>query len=376
MVNVAIFNLKDLLKFITKFIIVVFIIYITTSIYKYIEHMPVITYLDETIPALLYTNNKEDQIVEKFEKFEKNIDELSWIEYVLNSQLALNSSFKNNKDNKIEFEQAIVENKEENAINETVQTDVNTEIVSDNNIATNYTNQYKSVEIKNSSKYNLTEEILTPNIQIENKKDIIIFHTHTTESYTPSDKFPYQMTGSFRSIDLNFSVSRVGDELEKYLRQRDYNVFHDKTVNDYPEYTGSYNRSLKAVENDLKIHTGAEIVFDIHRDAVGSKSDYAPCVKIGEETAAQIMFVIGTDGGGLEHSNWQQNLKFAVKVQEKANELYPGLFRPIILRNSRYNQHLAKAASIIEVGATGNTLDQCLVSMKYLAYILDIVLKE
>lgn len=114
----------------------------------------------------------------------------------------------------------------------------------------------------------------------------------------------------------------------------------------------------------------------MHRDAVGSKETYAPTVKIGDEYAAQIMFVIGTDGGGLEHPNWQQNLKFAVKVQEKANELYPGLFRPILLRNSRYNQHLAKCATIIEVGATGNTLDQCLNSMKYFSYILDEVLKE
>ena len=70
-----------------------------------------------------------------------------------------------------------------------------------------------------------------------------------------------------------------------------------------------------------------------------------------------------------------QNLKFAIKIQEKANELYPGLFKPIILRNSRYNQHLAKAATIIEVGATGNTLDQCLVSMKYLAKVISEVVK-
>ena len=33
-----------------------------------------------------------------------------------------------------------------------------------------------------------------------------------------------------------------------------------------------------------------------------------------------------------------------------------GLFKPIILRNSRYNQNLASGACIIEVGATGNTL--------------------
>ncbi len=52
-----------------------------------------------------------------------------------------------------------------------------------------------------------------------------------------------------------------------------------------------------------------------------------------------------------------------------------GLFRPIILRDSRYNQHLTPATTIIEVGATGNTLDECLNSMKYLAKILDEVMK-
>ena len=113
----------------------------------------------------------------------------------------------------------------------------------------------------------------------------------------------------------------------------------------------------------------------MHRDAITDTS-YAPSVIIGDETVAQLMFVIGTDGGGLEHPNWQQNLKFAVKVQEKANQLYPGLFRPILLRNSRYNQQLGKAACIIEVGATGNTLEQAMGSMKYLSKILDEVLKN
>ena len=68
---------------------------------------------------------------------------------------------------------------------------------------------------------------------------------------------------------------------------------------------------------------------------------------------------------------WKENLKIAVKIQEKANEIYPDLFRPIIVRNSRYNQHLGKAACIIEVGATGNTLEQSITSMKYLAKIIN-----
>ena len=105
-------------------------------------------------------------------------------------------------------------------------------------------------------------------------------------------------------------------------------------------------------------------------------STYAPTVKIGEEYAAQMMFVMGSNGGGNEHPYWKDNLKFVIKIQEKANELYPGLFKPIIVRNSRYNQQLARGASIIEVGATGNTLDQCLVSMKYLSKVLDEVIKE
>lgn len=124
----------------------------------------------------------------------------------------------------------------------------------------------------------------------------------------------------------------------------------------------------------MKIIPG--LVIDLHRDALGSNSLYAPKVKIGEEVAAQLMFVIGTNGGGLEHSNWERNLKTAIKIQEKANQTYPGLFKPIILRNSRYNQHVSDGACIIEVGATGNTLEECLVSMKYLSKVLEEVLKE
>ena len=35
------------------------------------------------------------------------------------------------------------------------------------------------------------------------------------------------------------------------------------------------------------------------------------------------MFVVGTNGSGLYHPNWQQNLSYAIKVQQKANEMYP-----------------------------------------------------
>ena len=210
-------------------------------------------------------------------------------------------------------------------------------------------------------------------ITIDNK-NVIIFHTHSCESYTSSDAYSYTPTGNFRTTDLNYTVTRVGTELATQLQQYGIPTIHNTDYHDYPSYNGSYTRSLQTVENILKT-TPSDIIIDLHRDAIGSRADYAPIVKIGDDVAAQIMFVIGSNAGSLEHQNWEQNLKFAIKVQQKAEEMYPGLFKPLMLTEYRYNQHTGKYASIIEVGATGNTLEQCLTSMKYLAKVLDEVMK-
>ena len=237
-----------------------------------------------------------------------------------------------------------------------------------------YTNKYKNVTVKNLTDIKLTESILKPDYNIKNKKDVIIYHTHTCESYTQTKKNSYKASGNYRTTDMNYSVARVGKELEKELKKYKFNVIRSETKHDYPAYSGSYSRSLETVEKLLNKNEEAEIVFDIHRDAVGSNSNYAPTVEINGEKVAQLMFVIGTNDGGGKHPNWKNNLKFAVKIQEKANEMYPGLFRSINLRSSTFNQKVTNAASIIEVGATGNTLEEACASMEYLAKVLDEVL--
>ena len=257
---------------------------------------------------------------------------------------------------------------------EEARTGVGTEVI-DSGIENKFTNSYGSVQVRNTSRYELSEEILKPDFELIDKKDLIIYHTHTCESYTPSEKYNYEQTGTYRTTDLGYTVARVGTELTNYLNNYGYNVIHDQTYHDYPAYSGSYTRSLNTVTNLLSNNPNTQMVIDLQRDAVGSNSNYSPKGKIGDEYVAQLMFVIGTDGGGLEHPNWQRNLKFAVKIQEKANEMYPGLFKPIVLRNSRYNQNVADAATIIEVGATGNTLDECLTSMKYLSKIISETIK-
>lgn len=373
MVNMTILNKKDILKYGIKLGIVLVCLFMFIEIIKQSNQKEEIklqgilskdrleSCLEETIPMMKQVNgNMED--------FGEKIEGINLLDYTVSKQLAMLNEIRP-KENKTE-NQEIKEENNDIAV-EQAKTGLETKVV-ENNVPTKFTNEYNGVKVRNETEYELTEEMLKPDITV-NKENILLFHTHTCESYTPSENFEYEQTGTYRTTDFNYNVVRVGTELTNQLKSYGYNVIHDNTYHDYPAYNGSYGRSLTTVKNLLKQYNNTDIVIDLHRDAIGDYT-YAPTVQIGEEQAAQIMFVIGTDGGGLEHENWNDNLKFAIKVQEKANELYPGLFKPIILRNSRYNQHLAKAACIIEVGATGNTMDQCLNSMKYLAKVMSEVI--
>lgn len=404
MFNVTVLKIKDIVKYLVGTIILIGIIVYTTRFFAYkpneqkiekkqekvsitetlkIRSNTLKKCLNKTIPVMAElekekepkkTTNNENKIFESF--LETEISSIKGMEETEKEKNQTEDS--NGSDNK---KNTSDENKSDsnNSITEDEKiilasnSGIKTEVVTPKPIAENANVQYGKVKIKNQTTYNLTEDILNPNIKIDNK-NILIFHTHSCESYTPSEKYQYSQTGNYRTTDKNYSVIRVGNELENYLKQYNINVIHDTSYHDYPSYTGSYTRSLQTVENILKTNQ-SDIIIDLHRDAVGSRPDYAPTVKIGEDYAAQIMFVIGTNEGGLWHPNWQQNLKFAVKVQQKAEEMYPGLFKPIMLTKSRYNQHTGKYANIMEIGSTGNTLDQCLNSMKYLSAVLNEILK-
>ena len=404
MINLAVINLKTIIKKIIKILIFILAIVIVAKL----GIMFYAFYKNFDFDKFDSNNNlniiKNNLIIEKsFKNNTEIIEGNSNLKKFLIAELSIFSGIEKNKTeitennealqhiaevpntetietlpNNEEIKESVEKNNdlEEKIIDDTEKESVQTSIIEQNNTKEVYTDIYKSVKIKNESKYSLTEDMLTPNLKYSDNQNIIIYHTHTCESYTKSEISNYEMTGNFRTTDINFSVARVGQELANYLAVKGYNVVHDKNYHDYPAFTGSYNRSLSTITNLLKTYNTVDCVFDIHRDAIGNQGTYAPCVKIGDEIVAQLMFVIGTDGGGLTHPNWNKNLKMAIKVQEKANEIYPGLFKPIILRDSRYNQHVTDGAAIIEVGATGNTLEQAIGSMKFFSEILDLVMKE
>ena len=395
MFNVTVLKMRDIIKYLVGIMITIFFVIYTARFFsskkneikkeekqeqskiEIFQFGSLTSCLDKTIPAMSSMNEEYNKIEQEnenttpknyLEEFIKTeISSIKGIEKIEEKNNLVNSDENSEKmkdENKIELEEKITLASTETA---------KTEIVTQNPITESYNVEYGKVKVKNQTTYNLTQEILKPDIKIENK-NILIFHTHSCESYEPSEKYQYTQTGNYRTTDLNYTVTRVGTELENYLKQYNLNVVHNSSYHDYPSYTGSYTRSLQTVENMLQT-TPSDIIIDLHRDAIGARPDYAPTVKIGEDYCAQIMFVIGTNEGGLFHPNWNENLKFAVKVQEKAEEMYPGLFKPIMLTKSRYNQHTGKYANIIEVGATGNTLEQCLTSMKYLSAVMNEILK-
>ena len=392
MFNVTVIRGRDILKYIAKIgIFIIFLIIFQKTILKnsntpkaklkiqsIIDEEKLISCLEQNIPIMKESDKNENT-------FEEKIEEINPLKVIVASQLnianhikakeTISSSIHEEEQEKTKEEEEKQQQEikqEQNTQVQKAETGLTTEVLP-NKVPNKFTNSYHGVQVKNETDYELTEDILTPNITVNNE-NVLIFHTHTCESYTPTENFNYEQTGTYRTTDLDYSVARVGTELTNQLTSYGYKVLHNTNYHDWPAYSGSYGRSLETVKGLLKSNKNTDVVIDLHRDAIGDYS-YAPTVKIGDEEAAQMMFVIGTDGGGLEHPNWNLNLKFVVKLQEKANELYPGLFKPIILRNSRYNQHLTKAASIIEVGATGNTMEQCLNSMKYLAKVISEVMK-
>ncbi len=209
-------------------------------------------------------------------------------------------------------------------------------------------------------------------VEIELPQDgpqILIMHTHATEAYTMSGSDVYEESDSYRTTDCNYNVVRVGSEIASCLEAAGFSVLHDETLYDYPEYNGSYNRSLAGVQAYLKQYPSIKIVMDVHRDALVGKDGtvYKTITEVNGEKTAQVMLVMGSNDSGLEFSTWQKNLTLAIKVQGRLNAISDTLARPINLRTARFNQQLTTGSMLVEVGSHGNTLQEALAAARLFA---------
>ena len=232
-----------------------------------------------------------------------------------------------------------------------------------------------NVDIKNETSYPIdTNAILEEGYSIKTEKPkVLIVHTHGSESYTPSDNYSYEQTGNYRTSDTKYNMIRIGEEVAKALREKGIEVIHDKTINDYPSYNDSYNKAEKVINSHISKDPDIVFVFDLHRDAVGENEKFV--CDIDGKSAAQVMIVCGTDTN-LTNPDWQENLKLAVHIQSYFNSRIQGFFRPLNLRKERFNMHLTKGSLLFEVGASGNTMDEALISAKLLGEGLGEIIVE
>lgn len=201
----------------------------------------------------------------------------------------------------------------------------------------------------------------------ETEPAVLILHSHASESYVNSED--YQESSPYRTLDERYNVVSIGNRLAQCLEAGGIRVIHDTTIHDHPSYNDAYSSARQSIEDHLAQYPGICLVLDVHRDAVelsdGSQKKYTVTTPQGE--AAQLMLVVGTDAGGLDHPDWPSNMALAVKLHAQLEKTQPGSCRPISFRSQRFNQDLSPGALIVEVGAAGNTRQEALLGAELLA---------
>lgn len=238
---------------------------------------------------------------------------------------------------------------------------------------------YNGVYLKNSTDLavdikTLLEAPLGYKIEKNGQPQVLIIHTHTTESFMTEERDYYTDADASRSNDEGVNMIALGSIVAEILNENGITTLHDKTVHDYPEYNGSYSRAAKTITSNLKKHPSIKIVIDLHRDAIAAQnSDKVKLTtEIEGKKAAQIMLVMGSQSGSVTNfPNWQENLKLAVRLQQTIEGMYPSLARSLSLMPKNYNESLTTGSMLIEIGTDANTVEE----VKYSAQLLGNALK-
>ena len=206
---------------------------------------------------------------------------------------------------------------------------------------------------------------------------VLIYHTHTTECYLEDDIGEFDLSYNGHTENPEKNMVRIGEEIVNQLEAIGIEVIHEKTIHDY-SYNGSYGKSAETVENILAQYPSIEIALDIHRDAIvrDDSTIIKPTASIDGKNAAQVMIISGCDNGSMNMPNWSHNLRFAARLQDKMESMFPGLTRPILFDYRSYNQRLTNGSLLIEVGSHANTLDEAIYAGELVGKALAAYLEE
>jgi stage II sporulation protein P len=190
---------------------------------------------------------------------------------------------------------------------------------------------------------------------------VLLVHTHATESYEQYDREVYDTRNTWRSTDNALNMVAVGDAMAEVLEQNGVAVIHDTTQHDYPSYNGSYGRAAETIQDYLTEYPSIKIVLDLHRDAMQRDDAIVKAVStVDGQKVSQIMIIAACDDGTMDVPNWRENLRFAALFQDYMERDYPQLTRPVFFCYRKYNMDLTPGSLLLEFGSNANTLDEAL----------------
>lgn len=204
--------------------------------------------------------------------------------------------------------------------------------------------------------------------------EILIYHSHATESYTPCTE------GNYHTLNEKYSVISVGSIIAKNLQDKySYKVVHDKTYHDKDSYAYSYINSLATIKQQTAKNKTLKVFLDIHRDAFTINSAEHKKIKKNEYTAtikgknaAKVMLVISS-----ANPNYNELEKFAAYIKKKMDKLYPGLYLKTDKKTrSKYNLYVSDYSILIEVGCILNTIDEAAYTAELMSDVIGEVLKD
>lgn len=221
------------------------------------------------------------------------------------------------------------------------------------------------------------EKILNSNDKFFSKAsdDILLYTTHTSESYANSEGYKFDYTSPRRTTDGQYNMLSIASTFASNLNNKGINTICSLTPHDYGEYNSAYSNSRRTVETLVYANPNASILIDVHRDAI-EDLDFAPKTELRGYKVASLMLVMGIGYDDGYNPYYEQNLKLALEIQILANKIYPGLFRPMIIRNSIYNQDIKESSFLVEVGASGNTIEEAKLATRCLANLLNILYRD
>lgn len=201
----------------------------------------------------------------------------------------------------------------------------------------------------------------------KDKPQILIYHTHSSETYSDSPK------NNYHSANIENSVMAVGNALSTELTDKGWGVVHSTKYNDL-SYNEAYLTSAKTVKSILSEYDSVKIAIDLHRDGQSIKTEQVKksihdkyTTEINGEKVAKFFLVVGQ-----RNQNVGELKRQAEEITALAEKKYPGLVCPVVTKQyGRFNQYMSENGLLIEIGNNATSTKEALATSKYVAEILD-----